>query len=105
MATTATAPEDRLAGYLKKVERDERKNTDTTEGARRVEAIIAELELPVVKEEAAMWRIDADVGEVRVGLSDDGSLLSIWQVLFELKDLGKHKKHAELYHDLLVVNR
>jgi hypothetical protein len=70
-----------------------------------VEAVVAELNLPAIKEDSTTWRIDADVGTVYFGVDDEGDVLTIWQLLMSLKDPEKPKKHAEFFEDLLAVNR
>jgi hypothetical protein len=99
-----SSPEDRLGQYLKTIRREESDGAGSTEGARRVEAIIAELGLPAVREDSAVWRIDADVGPVRAGVSDDGQVVTLWQTVSPLND-PKPKKNADLFHELLLVNR
>lgn len=101
---TVRAPEDRLSQYLQTMRRDEGNGQGSSEAARRVEAVIAELAPPVVREQPGAWTIDADVGPVSVSLSDDGEVLSIWQTLCSLKDPGKPETHAEFFEDLLFLN-
>lgn len=101
--TTTRAPEDKLSQYLQTVKQDRGDSVSATEGARRVEAIIDELQLPTIKEDPSVWRIDSDVGTVRVGLDDEGEVLSIWQMIGSID--GRAKKHADLFEEMLRINR
>lgn len=67
----------------------------------RVEGIFEELELPFTNE-GEIWAIDTDVGDVRAGLNEDATILSLWQPIHPLRE--KPKKLADYFATLLRVN-
>lgn len=94
--------ENPLDQYVSKV-RETSSQRPRGEAEERVESILTELQVPWTTDPAGdLWTVASDLGDVLVGLSDDDSILSIWQLIHPLK--GKVKREAGYLAALLRIN-